>query len=140
MGQVLIDFVPKMSFLIIIILFKILKPEDKLSVLINLNDDNGKLLLDDKPKEILKRSETHNSIYLSVEEKNPAELKKEILDKKISKDVTIANNYCVVKTNNSKFIKKSLDDFIKINKFTMKHYSIGKGSLEEVFRRLTGNE
>ena len=101
---------------------------------------NGKLLLDDKPKEILKRSETHNSIYLSVEEKNVSELKKEILEERTFTDVTIIDSHCVIKTNNSKLIKNSLDNFIKKKNFTLKHYSIGKGSLEEVFRRLTSNE
>ena len=101
---------------------------------------NGKLLLDDKPKEILKKSETYNSIYLAIEEKNPTQLKNEILDKKISKDVIVLNNYCVVKTNKSKLLKSNLDEYIKKNKFTLKHYSIGKGSLEEVFMRLTSDE
>ena len=40
---------------------------------------NGKLLLDEKPKDLLKKSETYNSIFLSVEEKKPIDLKKDII-------------------------------------------------------------
>ena len=52
----------------------------------------------------------------------------------------VKNNFCMVKINNSRNTKKNIDDFLKKNNFTLKHYSIGSGSLEEVFRRLTGNE
>ncbi|MBF96330.1 MAG: putative ABC transporter ATP-binding protein YxlF [Alphaproteobacteria bacterium MarineAlpha9_Bin4] len=101
---------------------------------------DGRLLLDDKPNEILKKSTSYKSIYIAIEEKNSFDLKNEILNKKISKDVSVRNNQCVIKTNNSKSVKSNLDEFIKKNKFTLKHYSIGKGSLEEVFRRLTSDE
>ena len=45
---------------------------------------NGKLLLDEKPKDLLKKSETYNSIFLSVEEKKPIDLKKDIIKYKIT--------------------------------------------------------
>ena len=101
---------------------------------------NGKILIDDKPINILKKSDTHNSVYLSVEEKSATELKNEIVEKRISNEVMVKNNFCMVKINNSRTTKKNIDDFLKKNNFTLKHYSIGSGSLEEVFRRLTGNE
>ena len=101
---------------------------------------NGKLLLDEKPKDILKKSDNFNSIFISVEEMKSEELKKNILDLKISDNVKIINNYCVIKIDRSKSFKKKLDTYIKHKNLTLKHYSMGQGSLEEVFRRLTTNE
>jgi len=101
---------------------------------------NGQILIDDNPSNILKKSDTYNCIYLSVEEKSATELKNEIAEKRISNGAIVKNNFCIVKTNNSKTTKKNIDNFLKKNNFTLKHYSIGSGSLEEVFRRLTGNE
>ena len=100
---------------------------------------NGKLLLDEKPKDILKKSDTYNSVYLLVEEKSVSELKKEIIKNGISKSPTILNGFCVIKIRNNNNVKKKLDNFIKKKKYTLKHYEIAKGSLEEVFRRLTYN-
>ena len=102
--------------------------------------NNGKILIDDKPNEILRKSNTYNSIYLAVEEKNSTELKKNIIENKITDDVKVVESFCVVKTHNSKNIKKKLDAFLKKENLTLKHYTIGKGSLEEVFRRFTENE
>ena len=101
---------------------------------------NGKLLLDEKPKDLLKKSETYNSIFLSVEEKKPIDLKKDIIKYKITMEVDIIDSVCVLKGKKPKLIKNKIDEYIKKNKFTINHYSIGNGNLEEVFRRLTANE
>ena len=100
---------------------------------------NGKLLLDDKPKELLKKSDSYNSIFISIDEKKSAELKKDIIKNNITQDVKIIDNCCVIKEGKSKLIKKKLNDYIKKNKFTINHYSLGNGNLEDVFRRLTTN-
>ena len=101
---------------------------------------NGKLLLDEKPKDLLKKSETYNSIFLSIEEKKLIDLKKDIIKNKITSEVDIIDSFCVVRGKNPKLIKNKIDDYIKKNKFTINHYSVGNGNLEEVFRRLTANE
>ena len=55
-------------------------------------------------------------------------------------EVDIIDSVCVFKGKKPKLIKNKIDDFIKKNKFTINHYSIGNGNLEEVFRRLTADE
>ena len=55
-------------------------------------------------------------------------------------DVKIIDSVCVLKGKKLKLIKNKIDEYIKKNKFTINHYSIGNGNLEEVFRRLTANE
>jgi ABC-2 type transport system ATP-binding protein len=100
----------------------------------------GKLLCDEKPSNLLKKSDTYNSIFISVEESKPVDLKLALLKNKISKEIEIMNNFCVIKEKKPNLIKNKLNDFIKKNKFTINHYSIGNGSLEEVFRKLTADE
>ena len=100
----------------------------------------GKLLLDEKPRDLLKKSDTYNSVFISIEEKKTVDLKQILLKNKISNEIEIINNCCVIKEKKSKLIQKKLNDFIKKNKFTINHYSLGSGSLEEVFRKLTADE
>ena len=85
--------------------------------------NNGKILIDDKPNEILKKgSNTYNKvIYLSVEEKI-LELKKNIIENKITDDVKVIESFCVVKTHNSKNIKKIRCLFKKKFNFKALHY------------------
>ncbi len=100
----------------------------------------GKLLLDEKPRNLLRKSETYNSIFISIEEKKPSELKQILLKNDFIQAVEIIDNCCVIKEKNSKLINKKINDFIKKNKFTINHYSIGNGNLEEVFRKLTAHD
>ena len=100
----------------------------------------GKLLLDEKPRNLLKKSETYNSIFISIEEKKPSELKQILLKNDFIQAVDIIDNCCVIKEKSSKLINKKINDFIKKNKFTVNHYSIGNGNLEEVFRKLTAHD
>ncbi|RPH07830.1 MAG: ATP-binding cassette domain-containing protein [Alphaproteobacteria bacterium TMED93] len=100
----------------------------------------GKLLLDEKPRNLLKKSETYNRIFISIEEKKPSELKQILLKNDFIQAVEIIDNCCVIKEKNSKLINKKINDFIKKNKFTINHYSIGNGNLEEVFRKLTAHD
>ena len=100
----------------------------------------GKLLLDEKPRDLLKKSDTYNSVFISIEEKKTLDLKQILLKNKISNKIEIKNNCCVIKEKKPNLIKKKLNDFIKKNKFTINHYSLGSGSLEEVFRKLTADE
>tara|TARA_B100000902_G_C26622731_1_gene580585 strand:- start:183 stop:326 length:144 start_codon:yes stop_codon:yes gene_type:complete len=46
----------------------------------------------------------------------------------------------LLKKKKTNLIKNKLNNFIKKNKFTINHYSLGNGNLEEVFRKLTANE
>ena len=100
----------------------------------------GKLLLDEKPRNLLKKSEMYNSVFISIEEKKPSELKQILLKNDFIQAVEIIDNCCVIKEKNSKLINKKINDFIKKNKFTINHYSIGNGNLEEVFRKLTAHD
>ena len=100
----------------------------------------GKLLLDEKPNNLLKKSDTYNSIFISIEEKKPVELKQALLKNKITNEIEIMHNFCVIKEKKMNLIKNKLNDFIKKNRFTINHYSIGNGNLEEVFRKLTADE
>ena len=74
------------------------------------------------------------------EEKKPSELKQILLKNDFIQAVEIIDNCCVIKEKNSKLINKKINDFIKKNKFTINHYSIGNGNLEEVFRKLTAHD
>ena len=99
---------------------------------------NGKLLIDDTPNNVLKKSQSYNSIFLSVEEKNTSELKKELLDLNRFKNVDVIENKCSVKL--FKAVDSSIvNAFLSKKNYTIKHYSINKGNLEEVFRELTKN-
>ena len=89
---------------------------------------------------MLKKSATYNSIFISIEEKKPVELKHALLKNKITNEIEIMHNFCVIKEKKMNLIKNKLNYFIKKNKFTINHYSIGNGSLEEVFRKLTADE
>ncbi len=100
----------------------------------------GKLLVDDTPNNILKKSKLYNNIYLSVEEKNNTELKNELLKLGITNNIHIENQYCVVRPSGSKKIIKSIQEFIKGKSYTVKHFSSEKGSLEDVFKDLTRHE
>ena len=75
-----------------------------------------------------------------MKKKKPAELKQILLKNDFIQAVEIINNCCVIKEKNSKLINKKINDFIKKNKFTINHYSIGSGNLEEVFRKLTAHD
>ncbi len=101
---------------------------------------DGKVLIDEKPNDILKKSMTHNSIYLSVDGMNASQLKKDLINKNVSKNIKILDSYCVIKTDYSKLAKNKLDNYILKYKIRLKHYSVGKGNFEEVFMRLTNNE
>ena len=62
----------------------------------------GKLLIDDKPINILKKSSFYNNIQLAVEEKNTTELKDELISEKVCKSIEINNNLCILKSENYK--------------------------------------
>ncbi len=100
----------------------------------------GRLLIDDTPLNILKISSAFNNIEIAVEEKNNQELKQLLASSNIAKQVSIENNLCLIKTNNYKQKKIELDKFLKINSLTVKHLSISKGNMEEVFREMTSDE
>ena len=101
---------------------------------------NGKLLLDDSPSNILKKSKFYNNIVLSIEEKNNLDLKNELLNSGISKKIYIHNDKCVIESIGKKKLKIALQNYIKDRQYTIKHFSTEKGKLEDVFRELTKNE
>ncbi len=97
---------------------------------------NGKLLVDDTPNNVLKKSNTYNNVLISVKEKSNMELKDELRAIKKFSDVIINGNVCSLK------LKKSTDqdivtDYLAKKKYTLKHFSVNKGSLDDVFRDLT---
>jgi ABC-2 type transport system ATP-binding protein len=97
---------------------------------------NGKLLIDDKPSNVLKRSKNYNNTLVAVEEINAKDLRSELLNLGKFDNVEIKDNMCLI---NAKKMSKnfSLTNYFKKQKYTIKHFSINKGDLEEVFRSLT---
>ena len=99
---------------------------------------NGKLLIDDAPNNVLKKSSSYNNLLISVNEKTANELKKEILTINKYKNIDVVGNICSVKLKNSSD-SIYISEYLHKKKYTIKHYSINKGNLEEVFRELTYN-
>ena len=97
---------------------------------------NGKLLIDDKPSNILKRSKNYNNTLVAVEEISAKDLRIELLDLGKFDNIEIKDNMCLI---NAKKVSKnfSLTNYLKKQKYTIKHFSINKGDLDEVFRSLT---
>ena len=97
---------------------------------------NGKLLIDDAPNNVLKKSSSYNNLLISVHEKTANDLRKEIMTINKFKNVNILGNVCSIKLKNSSD-SNSISEYIYKKKYTIKHFSINKGNLEEVFRELT---
>ena len=97
---------------------------------------NGKLLVDDKPINILKKSKFYNNFLVAIEEKNCKDLKSELLSLGKFDNIDIIDNMCSISIKGE--IKKfSLISYLKKQKYTIKHFSINKGDLDVVFRSLT---
>ena len=58
----------------------------------------------------------------------------------IAKNISIEGSYCVVRPNGNNKLKNTIQKFVKDKSYTIKHFSIEKGSLEDVFSELTINE
>ena len=97
---------------------------------------NGKLLIDDAPNNVLKKSSSYNNLLISVHEKTANDLRKEIMTINKFKNVKVLGNVCSIKLKNSSD-SNSISEYINKKKYTIKHFSINKGNLEEVFRELT---
>ena len=100
---------------------------------------NGKLLIDDTPTNVLKKSSSYNNLLVSVHDKSAIELKKELQTFNNLKYIDINNNLCSIKlksTSDASF----LSNYLLKKKYAIKHYSINKGQLDEVFRQLTNTE
>ena len=100
---------------------------------------NGKLLIDDTPTNVLKKSSSYNNLLVSVHDKSAIELKKELQTFNNLKYIDISNNLCSIKlksTSDASF----LSNYLLKKKYAIKHYSINKGQLDEVFRQLTNIE
>ena len=97
---------------------------------------NGKLLIDDKPSNVLKRSKNYNNTLVAVEEISAKDLRSELLSLGKFDNVEIKDNMCLI---NAKKMSKnfSLTNYLKKQKYTIKHFSVNKGDLDEVFRSLT---
>ena len=97
---------------------------------------NGKLLIDDKPSNVLKRSKNYNNTLVAVEEISAKDLRSELLNLGKFDNVEIKDNMCLI---NAKKMSKnfSLTNYFKKQKYTIKHFSVNKGDLDEVFRSLT---
>ena len=97
---------------------------------------NGKLLIDDKPSNVLKRSKNYNNTLVAVEEISAKDLRSELLNLGKFDNVEIKDNMCLI--NTKKMSKNfSLTNYLKKKRYTIKHFSINKGDLDEVFRSLT---
>ena len=97
---------------------------------------NGKLLIDDKPSNVLKRSKNYNNTLVAVEEISAKDLRSELLNLGKFDNVEIKDSMCLI---NAKKMSKnfSLTNYFKKKKYTIKHFSVNKGDLDEVFRSLT---
>ena len=97
---------------------------------------NGKLLIDDKPSNVLKRSKNYNNTLVAVEEISAKDLRSELLNLGKFDNVEIKDSMCLInaKKMSNKF---SLTNYFKKKKYTIKHFSVNKGDLDEVFRSLT---
>ncbi|MDA9559178.1 ABC transporter ATP-binding protein [Alphaproteobacteria bacterium] len=97
---------------------------------------NGNLLIDDKPSNVLKRSKYYNNTIVAVEEVSAKDLRRELLVLGKFDNVEIKDNMCLinVKKTSKNF---SLTNYLKKQRYTIKHFSINKGDLDEVFRSLT---
>ena len=97
---------------------------------------NGKLLIDDKPSNVLKRSKNYNNTLVAVEEISAKDLRSELLNLGKFDNVEIKDNMCLI---DAKKMSKnfSLTHYFKKQKYTIKHFSVNKGDLDEVFRSLT---
>ncbi|MDA9654922.1 ABC transporter ATP-binding protein [Pelagibacteraceae bacterium] len=97
---------------------------------------NGKLLIDDKPSNVLKRSKNYNNTIVAVEEVSAKDLRSELLSLGKFDNVEIKDSMCLinVKKTSKNF---SLTNYFKKQRYTIKHFSINKGDLDEVFRGLT---
>lgn len=101
--------------------------------------NKGKVLIDEKPNNILKKSNHYNSLYIQVEEISASMLKNEISKMYNVKQISIKDNMCIINNINSDF-KRTLNDFLLRKKYTLLNYTYGKGDFEEVFRSLTSDE
>ena len=97
---------------------------------------NGKLLIDDAPSNVLKKSSNYNNLLISIHEKTASDFRKEIMTINKFKNVDLLGNVCSIKLKNSSD-SNSISEYINKKKYTIKHFSINKGNLEEVFRELT---
>ena len=97
---------------------------------------NGNLLIDDKPSNVLKRSKNYNNTLVAVEEISAKDLRSELLNLGKFDNVEIKDNMCLI---DAKKMSKnfSLTNYFKKQKYTIKHFSVNKGDLDEVFRSLT---
>ena len=100
---------------------------------------NGKLLIDDTPTNVLKKSSSYNNLLVSIYDKPANELKKELLALNNFKNIDVTNNLCSIKLKSSSDTI-FLSNYLLKKKYAIKHYSINKGKLDEVFRQLTNTE
>ena len=99
----------------------------------------GRLLIDDKPVNVLKKSKNYNNILVSVEERSPKDLKYELLQLGKFQDIEIKDNLCSIESKNLKN-NFNIANYINKKGYTIKHLSIDKGNLEEVFQNLTNRK
>ena len=100
---------------------------------------NGKLLIDDTPTNVLKKSSSYNNLLVSVHDKSAIELKKELQTLNNFKYIDVNSNLCSIKLK-SPSDASFLSNYLLKKKYAIKHYSINKGQLDEVFRQLTNTE
>ena len=100
---------------------------------------NGKLLIDDTPTNVLKKSSSYNNLLVSVHDKSANELKKELQTLNNFKNIDVNNNLCSIKLKSTSDATLLSNHLLK-KKYAIKHYSINKGQLDEVFRQLTNTE
>tara|TARA_A100001011_G_scaffold283392_1_gene293669 strand:- start:45 stop:962 length:918 start_codon:yes stop_codon:yes gene_type:complete len=96
----------------------------------------GKLLIDDKPNNILKKSKQFNNVLVSIKEKNSQNFKNELLALGVYREINIVNKLVSIKQKKTDN-KFNLINYINKKKYTIDHFSYNKGSLEEVFQDYT---
>ena len=99
----------------------------------------GKLLIDDKPNNVLKKSKSYNNIILAVEERSGVDLKAEFLKLNKYSNIEAVGNICNIEVKSSSD-HSFVSNYVKEKGYTIKHFSINKGNLEEVFQNLTNSK
>lgn len=100
----------------------------------------GRLLIDDTPSRILTRSNTHGSISISIKGITSSVLKNYLSKLTDVKEVIIKEGNCLVIPKLINKTKDSIHKLVKKNAWQIEHFSIIKGSLEEIFSSLTLEE
>lgn len=106
---------------------------------------NGKLLADGTPEELIARSEDHNAVVLMIDAGMEDAVSKALdgLDtiKSIKRTKGQDGNVCLrIRPKKSALIASDVADIMGKNKFPVREMFVDRGTLDEVFRKITANK